>query len=239
MNVRSLLKNYIRRVIKEASSPGDYSSLAAHVARSATGAAAFIYDPEVIKGIDPTLSRDDLEMAVSSGLRGLMKVAAPRPGKGNCNGAWEVTGSWAKNKGSDGRMVYGIGFAMSPSGILMPDRMSVSQSARGGWGGLASKGFPSEPLDDWKHEKCGAGGLNTHTPADSSDDCYVHGDPKEPHIDRTYEHPGRDAWLTTLAAMEANHEDTMKLLASNDNELRKKLEQVLRARLLDEFIATL
>lgn len=235
MKKASLLRSYIRRVIREASSPEDYLSLAAHVVRGENTASAFIYDPEVIKVIPPELSQEDLRAAFVPGLRGGIHISEPLAEDGNCNGAWEVTGSWVKNKGSDGRMVYGIAFAMSPTGILMPDRTSVSPSARGGWNRFAGKGYPSKSLDDRQHKKCGPEGLNTHTPDDSSDDCYVYGDPKHPYVDRTYQHPDREIWANVLKSMEANHEETMMQVSNGLPRIRKGMEIALMSSLTGEF----
>jgi hypothetical protein len=190
----SLLRNYVRALLGESTAGEKSAPLAALVADetdrgSLQRTAAYIYE---LGGDGSTIVP-----------RGYVEVSLVDPEvHGRCNGAAAVTGSWAKNKG-DGRMVYGIASALSPSGALIPDRILVSPSARSGWSKqLASQ--PSKPLDDSKHKACGPDGLDSHT-EDPSDDCRVHGDRTAPYLDRSYENPARGAWLAALAAMQEEH----------------------------------
>ena len=84
-----------------------------------------------------------------------------------CNGAWEVKMSAGPNLG---KLTYAMGYHMSPTGALIPDRSSLSKQAINSWQSVRKKSNGT-PLDDIEHEK------NTfhdqhHTPA-PSDDCEV------------------------------------------------------------------
>jgi hypothetical protein len=107
-------------------------------------------------------------------LRGFIDIGVPRRSDvtdkvGKCNGAWEVYHSAGPGYG---KIVYGMGYALSPSGRLIPDRSSVSSDAFKGWTGAFNSSRPRIPLDDIEHQHQLPG--NEYHTDDPSDDCSVY-----------------------------------------------------------------
>lgn len=236
MKSTSLLRTYIRQLLRESS--GDYSSLAAVVRDAGSMKRVVVYDPEVIRaaverGINPL----SLEGAEDLGLRGYILIEHAPGWLGLCSDAWEVQNSWVRNKG-DGRLVYGLAFALAPNGTLIPDRTSVSDAAASGWlraGTKSENPLTSTPLDDIKHKKCGPDGLNSHT-EDESDDCRVYG---IPHLDRTYQNPEREMYVSLLGSLEINHEATMRDVSGGDQATIGDLEMAIETAGQDAFTASM
>ena len=90
----------------------------------------------------------------------------------DCADAWEVV-----LVAGDGKYAYGMGYALAPSGILMPDRQLVSKPARAAWLGQYQAGRESIDLDDYQAPK---------TPP-VWDDCKVYkNDPEKFILNRAY-----------------------------------------------------
>lgn len=205
----SLLRSYVRRVILEDTSDSPYSRLAV-IIRSEGNIRAYVYDPEPIIALRRDAKEVDIAAAAQDSVRGYLTIGMPPRDESNmsilpCAGAWQIKASWARNKG-DGRMIYGLAAALSPTQKIMPDRGSVSPAARAGWVSAAEKGFPSQPLDDIDHRICG----EYHT-EDPADDCWVHHDPV---LDRAYANPKRSRWVGELNVMYDNHDAAMARLRS-------------------------
>jgi len=203
----SLLRSYVRRVILEGASDSPYSRLAV-IIRSEGVVTAYVYDPEHIATLRREAKDVDIAAAAQDSVRGYLTIGMPPRDESNmsimpCAGAWQIKASWVRNKG-DGRMIYGLAAALSPTQKIMPDRGSVTSAARAGWVSAAEKGFPSQPLDDIDHRICG----EYHTD-DPADDCRVHHDPV---LDRAYENPERLRWVGELNAMHAEHDAAMARL---------------------------
>jgi hypothetical protein len=154
--------------------------------------------------------------AAVTAMRGIIQIGQPEY---KCNGAWEVKFSAVKNKG-DGGIIYGLGYAMAPKGILTSDRYEVSDSAAAGWAKQVSRG--GEPFDDADLPK-----KRRRTPDKSSDDCVLH-QPEEKHsvLNRSYEEEGWEKGL--LETMQAAHKETMDQL---DPALAKRIKDTW----VDEF----
>lgn len=109
-------------------------------------------------GDDQTDWRDYIDMAVidTDCVMGIIQVAEP---DAPCNGAWEVKASAVRKKGL-GKYVYSMGYWLSPSGELVPDRSQLTSDAVSTWTN-ASKKLTSRPTD------------NVHRPrnSDPNDDC--------------------------------------------------------------------
>jgi hypothetical protein len=217
----SLLRSYVRRVILEGASDSPYSRLAV-IVRSEGDITAYVYDPEHIVTLRRGAKEVDIGVAAQDSVRGYVVIDKPPRGGPNlsilpCAEAWQIKASWARNKG-DGRMIYGLAAALSPTQKIMPDRGSVSPAARAGWASAASKGFPSQPLDAVEHreteepyhDRAGRSIVPhpNHTD-DPSDDCWVHHDPV---LDRAYENPERSRWVGELNSMYDNHAAAMARL---------------------------
>jgi hypothetical protein len=107
-------------------------------------------------------------------VKGFIEVGPPRGvglSAGPCNGAWMVYRSAGPGYG---KIVYGVGFALSPTGRLIPDRLSVSDSAKVGWDKQFTGGRGRLPLDDIDAHRNG-GSIRPHPnhTDDPSDDCIV------------------------------------------------------------------
>jgi hypothetical protein len=199
---------------------------------------AYIYDPGML--VSELEKGKTVRKATKAATLGVIIVGSIGEEDGNCNGAWQVKKSWARDQG-DGRMVYGLGFAMAPDGVLVPDRGSVSSSAGAGWGKAADKGFPSQPLDDIRsHDDEGRMKFPhaDHTD-DPADDCVLLGDKNRPHLDRSYTHPDRGTWLTVADAMEVNHEATIEQVSAAFGIERRDIELAVRAAANGAFVEAL
>lgn len=199
---------------------------------------AYIYDPKTLAS--ELEKGKTVRKATEAATLGAITVGSIGEEDGNCNGAWQVKKSWARDQG-DGRMVYGLGFAMAPDGVLVPDRGSVSPSAGAGWGKAAAKGFPSQPLDDIRsHDDEGRMKFPhaDHTD-DPADDCVLLGDKNRPHLDRSYTHPDRETWLTVADAMEVNHEATIEQVSTTFGIERRDIELAVRAAANGAFVEAL
>lgn len=148
----TIVRAVYRRLLQENQ---QMNKFAAYVVKADSESTAVIYDVKIVK--DAIESGKDLSDAgVVSNLNcvvGYISVKEPEGLYGleePCNGAWEVTKSWGPGLG---RIVYDTGYALSPTGILMPDRSSVSKSAQRGWLSAPKKGGAKKlPPDCSTHE---------------------------------------------------------------------------------------
>lgn len=131
----TLLREYIRDVLKESASTQGYAVI--------TGESFF--NPDAVEAVLIDVSKfmsgmksppktslmtqlDVSKAAAKSSVVGYISVGPPQ--YGNAWGAWEVTRSAGRGHG---KLLYAIGYALSPKGLLMPDRVSVSDSAIEAW----------------------------------------------------------------------------------------------------------
>lgn len=138
-------------------------------------------------------------------VKGLVKIQAP---PGPCDDAWQARYTVGPGLG---KLVYGLGYALSPSGKLMASREKgasgvamVSPSARGGWEkAFQKKGRIGRRLDDME--------LPPHmrlTPEDPSDDCVVQ-DPNSPDNPINYSYRAEGWERGSLRALESVHRQVM------------------------------
>lgn len=208
-----LLKEYIRNIISESI---DEQDLAAYVTDYEGGKKVVIYDsflfrtgltrgagrlgdisaPEMISRLND-LDEENI-------IKGYLQVGPPpatvenggtQIDTGECYGAWMVYKSAGPGMG---KYVYGLGYALSPSGLLIPDRMSVSPSARGGWKKQASK-RGKKFLDNITLPP-----KSRRTPDDPSDDCAPQ---DEEGLNYAFEGSSDDSRM--LALLTAEHERMM------------------------------
>jgi hypothetical protein len=185
MDHQSLIESIYKRLLKEATlSEFDTSGMAAFVDESGNSKIAVVYKIDAIDAFEDTTSQIDLSAIV-----GFVKIAPPRGAP--CRGAWQV-----KAIVGPGKLVYGLAYAMSPTGVIVPDRSEVSDSASAAWKGYAAKTDPKNilPLDDADHPKSGTDKYHDkyHT-EDPSDDCYTaHA---EDHLNAAYRGPGGESEL--------------------------------------------
>ena len=124
---------------------------------------------------------------------------------GPCAGAWMVS---AVAGPGFGKSIYGLGYAMTPNGLLVPDRSSVKPKARNAWKKVAASGRGRVRLDDRNHQHSEEG--NEYHTDDPSDDCRLHQDPEDPQLDYAYQSDGSESAL--LSTLTKNHEDMMNQL---------------------------
>jgi hypothetical protein len=231
MNYQRLTRKILQRLLREAESEietrgkrrlSQGSGMAIHTFTRDGEDAAVMYDVGELLG----LLEDKNTRASWYAMRGIIQVAELPL---QCNGAWEVKYSAVKNTG-DGGLVYGLGFAMTPNGILTPDRRQVSTRAQRGW--IKQKSRGGKPFDDFYAQPS-----EKRTPDDPSDDCTVHVDTDdefedacpEGHIDldalnRSYKVEGWEKQL--YDKMKAAHEDTLRQIPRGTaNEIFTQMEK--------------
>lgn len=213
----SILREYIRQVVKE--SQGGTSNLAALVAQTDSGATATLYDTHALEKRLPDLKAlvrawdrlPAVHLLRDEVVKGYIEVGEP-DGRGPCRSAWEVKRSAGPGLGAT---VYGVGFALSPKGLLIPDRGYVSPGARAGWGKQASK-RKRYPLDStaYHNPDGSAAGLHPHHTDDPADDCATYDREDREHLDYAYEVRGDEGGI--LDALTAEHERTMSQVVPPD-----------------------
>jgi hypothetical protein len=138
-----------------------------------------------------------------------IEITPPESAGGNpygpCAGAWMVSAVAGPGYRDT---IYGLGYALSPNGLLVPDRSSVKPRARNAWKRDAASGRERIQLDDREHDHEEPG--NEYHTDDPSDDCKLHMDLDDPQLDFAYRASGSEVAL--LNSLTANHDDTMNQL---------------------------
>lgn len=200
---------------------GTAEGLAAYVIEQGDIASAIIYRPAALF---KELKKDpDNISAYYDSVVSYLAVQDP----GNpCAGAWEVIRTAGPGYG---KILYGLAYALSPNGILMSDRNSVSKSAYSAWSKLSSKGRKSFELDD-----IDADSKDKKTPDDDSDDCNVHkiGDKdcggRDPGpLNKAYAAEGWEK--STLDKLKKNHRAFMTVLRGIDVDADTAENEILNA----------
>ena len=135
-------------------------------------------------------------------------ISCSPPSRGEAWGAWEVTAVAGKGYG---KILYSIGYALSPKGRLMPDRSSVSDDARDAWK-KASKTHASLELD----------ALPPMNKTDTrEDDAEVHDEEGFEYLDRVYKATGdeNDMLNRLLAAGEKLEADLKKKFKGKEQQV--------------------
>ena len=161
--MKSILREYIRSVLTESVSTdgyavfhGEYMLNPSLMQASLVDVAKFNEAMSKEKKTSLLTDLDHIKVAARDSVVGYIVVGPPNEGK--AWGAWEVTRIAGKGYG---KILYSIGYALSPNGLLMPDRVSVSDDARAAWRS-ASKKLKSLPLDPLPPEN------KTETPEDDA-----------------------------------------------------------------------
>lgn len=136
-----------------------------------------------------------------------------RPEKGEAYGAYEVTHAAAPGLG---KILYGMGYGLSPTGLLMPDRdkNAVSPDAEQAWK-RASTGRKSLKLDALPPNN------KTMNP---EDDAVLHDVPGKEHLDRAYKSQGWEKSMTIN--LTSKGETTLKELSDDVNRDANALRHV-------------
>lgn len=204
----------LRRLIREALTDEE---LALYVWRYPSYIKVVLYSPSELLGLDWS-NRFEIPKSVLRGSAGFGQTDKP------CRRAWQVSSIAGIGFG---KLLYGLGYALVPSGRLMPDRDFSSKRAKDAWTRSAGK-MKGLPLDDVENPK---------TP-EKEDDCKVQvptdkGGP-DPVLDVAYEGPQVDP-----GPMERVHEKTIEKLMGVLNSVsnkrfdyeqtKEKLEDMLRS----------
>lgn len=177
-----LLREYVRSVLRESVSTEGYAVITGESFFKPDAVEAVLIDvAKFMSGMQAPpktslMTQLDVAKAAAKGsVIGYISVGPPESGK--AWGAWEVTRSAGRGHG---KLLYAIGYALSPKGLLMPDRVSVSDSAISAWQ-KASKTHDSLQLDPLPPEN------RTDT---KEDDAEVHDKEGLEFLDRAYKAQG-------------------------------------------------
>lgn len=135
-------------------------------------------------------------------------IAIKKP-ENPCANAWEV--KLAAGPGY-GKLLYGLAYAMSPTGRLMSDREEISEPAKGAW----KKAFNSERSRQTFDDVDAHGPMGkilyshpNHT-ADANDDCKVW---QDEYLDAAYEAVGWEK--SVLKTLEMSGDEIMKTIMTS------------------------
>jgi hypothetical protein len=223
----NIVENVIVRLLRE-SHAAQTMGQAAFVKQSPRDITAVLYDQnQILDNISffkKHLVDNDKIMSflIKNVYKGVVQIKPPTGGP--CRQAWQVTAVAGKGLG---KTLYGLGYALSPSGLLMSDRKNVSPSARAAWTKAYNSGREKLPLDDvsmhdekgeptWRH--------TNHTP-DPEDDCAAFSEFSGEQLNYAYKKEGWEDSL--LDFLETNHKMTMGELAKLDKSWPSNIEEIL------------
>jgi hypothetical protein len=229
MKKQTLQETIFKRILKESQEREERgrrrlergATMAVHTLKDPRGRlTSYVYNPQSLLTHTETLDTPSAglkRLTLNEILLGLIRIGKPTE---PCNGAWEVLLSAVKNKG-DGGIIYGLAYALSPTGILVADRTGVSKSAQRGWSTM-------------KQQKGGTALDSAANPktSDPGDDCDLHStkDGCEGHLDldslnRSYESEGWEPPL--LAKLQTNHDQTFsQLTPTQQQNITKTFEEI-------------
>lgn len=184
--MQTLTEKILHRLLQES------SLVPAHLAAIQTVNApsrkeAVIYDIDEIEQWLQIIVQDGGTSYALEAMRGFISIRKPAH---PCDEAWEVIMSVGPGYG---KLVYGLAYAMSPTGKLISDRASVSDDAQRGWQ-RAEKERISTELDSI---------TPPHKTPPKEDDCRLYNQPGKEFLDRAYVAQG---WETgALKTLKVNH----------------------------------
>jgi hypothetical protein len=213
MNQRDLkaLKRFILSVLHEGADYSGLPELAAVVDdTSESYRSTIIYHPaSLIDNLDlleaaynQGFKPHDIKVIFEKILKGYVSITKD-PSSGPCHDAWAISISVGPGLG---KLVYGAAYAMSSSGLIIPDRSIVSKSARKGWRTVAAGSRRRRRLDDKEHNHQIPG--NDYHTEDLVDDCKVH--TEFPYLNYAYESEGWEKGK--LQELKKNHDIVMKYI---------------------------
>ena len=194
----------LRRIIREASEVG--KDLAALVDETSNGFKATVYDPVRLEDLvlDSPGILSDGPSALKGCIVGRVQVVEP---EAPCWGAMKVA-----SIAGPGKLMYGLAYALSPSGLLISDRDPASMTAQSisAWRSMAAKsGRGRKKLDNI---------ADPQTP-EPEDDCDIR---PEEFLNYAYESEGWEG--ETLRSLRAEHERLVKRLTSGGDLSRLLIE---------------
>lgn len=195
----------LRRIIREAAELG--RDLAVVVKSTSGGIKATVYDPVVFE--DLVLDSPDVLSAGPQALMGCIvgRVRVTEPE----NPCWDAM--MIASIAGPGKLMYGLAYALSPSGLLISDRDSMTADAVSAWGNMSAKSSRGKKkLDDVTDPK---------TP-EPEDDCALR---PEEFLNYAYESEGWERGV--LSSMQAEHEQLVKRLTTGGDISRGDVERSL------------
>jgi hypothetical protein len=215
--VTNILREYIREILKESVEVSGFAAFVGESffnpdAKEAVLVDTKKFDEEFKKAKKSNKLFTDLDavkIAARSSVVGYISVGPPL--RGSAWGAWEVTRSAGRGYG---KIVYGMGYALSPRGLLIPDRTSVSDDARSAWE-KASKTRDSLQLDAMPPEN------RTDTREDDTD---IHDEEDYEYLDRAYKAQGWEKGM-------------MSSLMDSGTDLESKISKILKGKRVEIAVA--
>ena len=190
----TLIERIYRRILKESGAPST-EGMACYV--ESTGDEAGLLNATVYntKGIEkelknnPGLFKTGLSIVKYRPLMDhIIGCVSIKDTADPCLGAYEISTIAGR-----GKLVYGLAYALSPNGMIISDRYSMSPEALGAWKNMADKGTRSrKPLDNVKNPRT----------EDPSDDCTWR---KEEYLNYAYESEGWEKGM--LSSLRAAHKN--------------------------------
>jgi hypothetical protein len=209
------LRSFIRQVILESSGTPSADSLAVYLPELYSDfATAIIYDTGALLQNLESLQKITFnnpnyldrvflirDVFIEHILKGFLQAGKPLERDGKCNGAWQVF----KSAGPGiGKILYSVGYALSPNGQLFPDRGSVSTDAQAAWGKVFGGSRRRKRFDDVKHQH---DSINDYHTDDPNDDCKIYKGAEAMYLNHSFESEGWEA--SVLSQLKANHKETI------------------------------
>jgi hypothetical protein len=218
--MKNVFEKVFLRLLKE--SAFQANGLAVHLHKSNT--VSVLYDPtDLILNYKEILDIEQRarffeDYGVADIIKGIIAIRKPR---NPCRGAWQV--DYVAGPGY-GHILYPLGHAMSPTGLLTPDRHQVSDEAGQAWEKSIKKfsrvGLPFDDITAHAHSPMRP---HPHHTDDPFDDCIVHNNPHREFLDYAYPPLGGENEL--LEDLISNHIQAMKKIPAS---LVNKIEEILR-----------
>lgn len=189
----------LRRLIREALSP-DKLALYTYPedSRGRRVIKVVLYSPaEILSDVEKFKKESFLYDQDDTGIvKGYARFQEPEH---PCNGAWEVTSIAGPGLG---KILYGLGYSLTPNGRLMPDRHYTTNAGKQAWSRASWSRLSGIPLDDE---------VGSLTPDNPEDDCELQkplevGGP-DPLLDVAYE--GGELSGGQISGMRAEHWSTV------------------------------
>lgn len=178
------------------------------------GLMAVAYDPSAVEDVfldspelfSPAGDSDRLRAALKGCVVGRVQVKSPE------DPCWDAM--MIASIAGPGKLMYGLAYALSPSGLLISDRDSMTPQAVSAWSGMARKGGRGKKkLDDVDPP---------HATPGTEDDCKLR---PEEFLNYAYESEGWEAG--TLQGMVAEHERLIKSVTRGGDASRADVERAL------------
>lgn len=206
MMSKKLLSEFVKLVLSEAAA-NPSAAVSAGLALAEHNKMYMLYDPQYYVNKLTQINKEAIENSLEQilrdpgGMKGFVEITNSSL-KAPCYGAWMISAS-AADKGF-GPLLYDIAMATSPNHTLIPDRRTVSDSARNIWKFYLErrKDVQKLPLDNFKDPK---------TP-DKNDDCQVYDDWSAEELDYAYRSPNIPQGIQGLFS---NHQKFMQQIISS------------------------